>query len=69
MFNRELAKKLKDDQGRQTKWLADRCGVESNTIALYLAGTRNPSKAVVRLMAMAFEVPEDQLWFEQKQAS
>lgn len=71
MFNRSKAQALKAAKGIQTKWLAQRCGVRSDTISAYLSEKRgsdgpNPSLAVVRLMAQALGVPESELWDEQE---
>ena len=62
MFIKETARRLKKEQGRETKWLADRCGVGPESMRFYLTGTRNPSLSVVKLMAIALGVDEKELW-------
>lgn len=67
MFNLERARELKKGQGRETKWLADRCGVEHKTMQAYFRGIVRPSVAVTKLMAIAFEVPESELLTDKDQ--
>lgn len=55
---------LLEREGRTVKWLAEKCGVKPHTISLYKSGTRNPSKAVLKLMAQALNCTEAELLSE-----
>jgi transcriptional regulator with XRE-family HTH domain len=63
-FNREQLEQVKKAQGRETKWLAEQCGIKRDTLSSYLAGRKNPSRAVVKLMALALSVPESVFWVD-----
>lgn len=61
MLNRDRAKALIKERGRTKDWIASQCCVEPATLKHYLNGHKNPSAAVLRLMAQALEVPESEL--------
>lgn len=61
-WNPERAKELIELRGRTRKWVASMCGVRRMTFNHYLTGRRNPSKAVLYLMAQALETTIEDLW-------
>lgn len=67
MLKTNALKQLIDKSGRTRKWLASQIRVEPETITHYLSGNRQPSAAVIKLLSMALEVPETEIWDDEKQ--
>ncbi len=60
-WNHRLAKSQLEKEGRTRKWLAAYCGISLGTLCRILAGLRQPSRPVRKLMAQALNVPEEEL--------
>lgn len=60
-LNQEAAKRLMKEQGRTREWLAAQCRVKYDTFNHYLTGRRNPSPAVVALLAQALKASETEI--------
>ena len=66
VFNSVRAVEIFKEEGRTTEWLAGKCKVTAKTIRECLAGTKNPSMAVVALMEIALNCVENELLSESK---
>lgn len=53
MWKPERAKQLIEREGRTRKWVADRCGIEVESLSQCLGGHRSPGRPVLILMAQA----------------
>lgn len=60
MWNNELARKRLEEEGRTTKWLAEQIGLDVKSLRNVLRG-RKPGLPVIKLMARALEVSEQDL--------
>lgn len=67
-FKREKVKELLESEGRRTSWLANQCGINRVTLNHYLSGRTNPSLPVLKLMAIALDCDEGELWSEDEAA-
>lgn len=62
MFMAHRAMQALKVSGRTRFWLADQCGIQRDSLNAILCGQRNPSMAVVKLMALGLNVPLSELW-------
>lgn len=66
MLKTEKAKQLLEQEGRTRKWLAEQCGIELQSLNNILAGSHNPGRPVLLLMAQALETTVEELDPEHK---
>jgi transcriptional regulator with XRE-family HTH domain len=57
----EKAKELIKERGRTTEWVAERCGIEVTSLRNILRGDK-PSLPVIKLMALALDCAESELF-------
>jgi len=67
-LNIKLVRGLLEKEGRKVKWLAKQCGVVDSTMKHYLSGKNKPSLPVIKLMAIALDCSEGELWSEDEAA-
>lgn len=61
MWKHETAKRLLKEQGRTRVWLAQQVGLDEKSLGNVLRG-RKPSLPVIKLMAMALQCGESDLF-------
>lgn len=64
VFNFVKAKAVLKSQGRSIKWLADQCGLTPVSMSFILGG-KSTKIGTVKLIAIALDVPEQELYKEQ----
>lgn len=60
-FAPERLEEIIETRGIRKKWIAEKMAIHPQTLYSYLNGSKVPSTAMLRLMAMVLEVSEDEL--------
>jgi transcriptional regulator with XRE-family HTH domain len=69
MWNREAAIQLIKREGRTRDWIAEQCGIETESLNHILTGRRNPSRPVLILLANALKTSLESLSGEEQGAA
>lgn len=68
-LNVARTRELIEINGRTRRWLAEKCGISLNYLNLILVGERSPRRPIVKLLAQALDVSEDDLFTVTEEAS
>lgn len=57
----EKLRKLINESGYKTSFVAEYCGIHAQTLRSIMSGGSNPSRSVVKLLALLLKVDESEL--------